>query len=308
MLIFLAKLFVALTASFYSTTGMAAACCGSNSAVPAIISGNDQTQVSSSYSYATVVADAPVSGASVSRPSDDSEPRQTLLLEGATLLSDRWQAGLSLPLSRRFRSRNQGTASDFGLGDVGVNVAYEFLPSWTYSSWRPTGFLFSGVKLPTGGSLYESTQLYSVDSHGRGFTTFNLGVLLTRAFGNFDFSLVTEVHRSLGRTIERQGLAFELSPGWGASGTFSIGFSPSQSPLRFGVALSPSIEEAVVTSGAINSTGSGESAWTTLLQASYLINPEWSTTLAFSDQTWLGGSNVGLRQSVSFLVQKRWPR
>jgi len=299
--------FAALAA--LSQAGFAAPCCGGTANIPSLISGDDRTQFTTTLISSQVVADAPVGGGIKNRKVNDTETAQTLRVDAATLLSDRWQAGLTVPMTRRYRARGDNRVSAFGLGDVSLNLAYEVIPDWTYSVWRPKAIAFVSMILPTGGSIYDAKELYRIDSRGRGFYALSTGALLMKSWGVWDASLVLEAHRPFSRTISNELGALYLRPGLGASGSVAVGVSPMNGDLRIGMALNSNYDSPVSTEGVISGSGEKIYLWTPSAQVSYLANEFLSMSLLYSDQTLIRTSeNTALNRSVSFLIQKRWER
>ncbi|MFM8315996.1 MAG: serine protease spb1 [Deltaproteobacteria bacterium] len=287
----------------------AAPCCGGTANVPSLISGDDSAQVSATFLYSQIVAEAPVGGGIKYRKSGDNEIAQTLKLDAATLISDRWQMGLTVPITRRARVRGDNKVSSSGLGDLSLNVGYEALPSWTYSSWRPKALVFLSATFPTGGSIYDATQLYRIDSRGRGFYSLSAGSLILKTVDIWDLSLVVEGHRAFSRTVRNESGDLILNPGWGISGTLNVGLSPMNGDFRLGIALSPSYEDPVSTEGIFSGKGEKISLWTSSLLVSYMASDLVSMTLTYSDQTLIRASdNSALNKTIGILIQKRWDR
>jgi len=277
--------------------------------VPSLISGDDRSQITATFSSANVVAESPVGGGIIYRSPSDNELAQTIRLDAATLLADRWQAGFTIPIVRRSRSRGANQVNAAGLGDVALSLSYEALPDWSYSAWRPKGILFLTGTLPTGGSIYDSTQLYRIDSRGRGFFGLGLGTLLLKSWGNWDASLMLEGHRAFSKSITNELGTLGLNPGWGGSAMLSAGVSPWGGDFRLGGAVTASVEEAVATDGILSARGEPMSLWTTSAQLSYMASSELSLSLIYSDQTLIRASdNASLSRGVAFLIQKRWER
>lgn len=289
--------------------GVAAPCCGGTANIPALISGDDKIQFSTTLVSSQVVAESPIGGGIKYRKPNDNENSQTLKLDAATLISDRWQMGISLPLTRRSRERGTNSANAMGLGDTSVNVAYEAIPDWDYSVWRPKTIIFLGATFPTGGSIYDARELYRLDSRGRGFYSFSLGSLLTKSWGIWDLALVLEAHQPLSRTISNEVGDLYLKPGFGTSGSFGIGVSPFNGNFRLGTTLSSSYESPISTEGVVTGTGEKVILWTPTAILSYMASDVVSMSLTYSDQTLIRGSeNSALARSLSVLVQKRWER
>lgn len=124
-----------------------AACCGGAFASPSIIAGDEKAQLTTSYSFMEVVVDS-VDSRGYWHKWDDHQRVQTFKIEGAHLISDRWQIGFTLPVIERSRLDQ----SYSGLGDISTSLAYEYLPDWNYNPIRPKGIGFLQVTLPTGKS------------------------------------------------------------------------------------------------------------------------------------------------------------
>lgn len=279
----------------------ASACCGGAFSIPAIITGDDAGQVSTSFSQSQVQADVTASG--VWRKRDTSDVSQTFKIDAAHILDDRFQAGISIPVQTRTRNGVQGGKSS-GLGDVAVQGAYEYLPDWDYNPYRPKGVGFLTVTLPTGKSLEESlNEDAGLSARGRGYWALGAGTVLTKSFRAWDFNSTLEVHRSFAKTVSD----LTMTPGYGASFTFGAGWNSAV--WRFGGALAWSQEDAVKVTGATNSEGSLQRYATGTLVASYLFPENWTGIVSYSDQTLFGNpTTTTLSKSAMVLLQKRWAR
>src|SRR5437868_8784166 len=80
---------------------LASACCGGAFSIPAIITGDDAGQVSTSFSQSQVQADVTANG--VWRKRDTSDVSQTFKIDAAHVVDDRFQAGISVPVQTRTR-------------------------------------------------------------------------------------------------------------------------------------------------------------------------------------------------------------
>ncbi len=284
----------------------AAACCGGNNLVPSLISGDQRTQVTATTAYSRVLGEVPIEGATQWRDEADVESRSSMRLDAATLLSDRWQVGLSLPVVRRFRERNGVQAQAMGVGDVAVHLGYEVLPQWTYSPWKPKGWLFASLTAPTGVAPENSTALYQIDSLGRGYWNVALGGMLLKTWADWDVLFLAQVNQSFAKILTSDAGDFILRPGLGGSAALGIGWS--RDALRIGVNGSVLYEGAVATQGLVDEVGTRQISFPLSLQVSYLISDAWSLGALYSDNGWFGPQNVTLNQSISLVVQTRWDR
>jgi hypothetical protein len=284
----------------------AAACCGSGSLLPSLITGDDRAQISAVLSYEKVKSDVFPDGRVFLRDSDDIETTQTLKLHGAYLFYDRLQAGIEVPLIKHIRTLNVQEESAVGLGDVTLDAGYEWLPERVYSSWQPKGFGFVKVLLPTGKSIYESETPLNSDILGKGFYQLAVGNLFIKTWGMWDAFLAAEWHWILPRSFQTSGAGtLSFNSGWGSSAQFGAGFNPSI--FRIGISLSPSYESAQITSGRIASAGASKWVWNASAHLGVRWDSEWSSSVTYTDQTLLGGaSNNTLSRSVSLLMQKRF--
>lgn len=310
----LALLLIALLSLVRSA--YAAPCCGAGSAAPTILTGDDRAQLSASISHSQVIGDAPAVGLPVFRADGDDERTQTLRIEGALLLSDRWQVGASLPLMLRSReTATLDSTSASGLGDVSLSGTYEVLPEWEYSVWKPRGYVFAQMGIPTGNSIHESTfganDPWGLDSRGRGFYSAGGGALLLKGWGDWDSSLMLEIHRAFARTFSTFDGDLKLSPGWGGSIALGLGYSLTQLPIRMGLALSPVYESSILTQtpSDTDSISARQLIWNTSAQLGWLVTRSSTLSAVYTDQTLLGPArNVSLSRSVALLYQRRWER
>jgi len=303
------SLFLLVLLNAYSIQLISAPCCGGSANIPSLISGDNESQFTATFSSGNVIAEAPVEGGIKYRKESDRETIQSLRLDSAILLSDRAQAGFSLPVIRRSRERGSNFAESTGLGDISVSLGYEVLPEWTYSIWQPRGIIFLSGTIPTGGSLYDAKELYKVDSRGRGLWGVSTGVLFTKVLGNWDFSFLAEGHHGFSREIRNDLGVLQLNPGWGGSGLLSAGVSPAGGNIRLGLSVAPSFEEPIATGGIISGRGESVALWTTSGQVSYLPSNTMSMSLMVSDQTLIHASqNSSLNRTFAFLIQKRFER
>ena len=304
------KVFIFLLGLLAAIPAHAATCCGGSFAAPSLITSDDNAQATVSFSQARVIDDVYENGKWSAR--SNPEYAQSLKVEAAHLLSDRWQAGGSLPVIRRQRDAQESTDESWGLGDASADVAYEYLPEWSYSVWKPKGVGFLQLTAPTGKSANESTQTTALDVRGRGFWSVGLGSVLTKLVYPFDLQMTWEVHRSFPRDVSSTaGVDRTLIPGWG--GSFYLGAGWSRGDIRIGGGLSWNYEDAIRTSDSSTNPsdpdGSLQRFATGVVQVAYLFNENWAVNGSYSDQTLFGSpNNTTLSRTVLVGLQRRWPR
>lgn len=291
---------------------IAAPCCSSSAAVPSVVSGDDEMQMTFTTARSTVIGDVSDEGRPVFRSADDSEISQTYRLDMARVFDDRYQGGVSLPVVDHEVNRLSSHHQSMRFGDIRLTGAYEAMPEWSYSSWKPKGFGFFQLTLPTGRSIYDSQEIGAVDSSGQGFYRFALGGLFTKNRGAWDFYFIPEVHYSFSRTFGNSdgGEVTRVAPGLGSSIAVGAGFSPHMGNLRIGFRLQPLFSQSKkIDSSLGKSETAKQEVWDTSLEAAYLLTEAWTVLSSYTDQTLLGPArNSTLSRTFSLGVQHRWAR
>ena len=284
------------------TAAFASACCGGNFSGPSLITGDDKAMISPSLSYGEIRNDVEASG--LWRKRDQPETIETFSLQASHVFWDRWQAGASASMIKRAR---QGETSS-GLGDVMMNLGYEYLPDWDYHPIRPKGIGYLQLVIPTGKSIQESESLRQLDARGRGFWALGLGTMLTKNFSVWDVFSSWDLHRSFEKNYSNSQGSGKLKPGWG--GAIGLGGGFHFGAYRLGTALVWNYEDPVdVDSATVASKGSPQRFVSTQASLSYAFENEWSASLQYNDQSLIGSpQNTTLTQSLLLEIQKRWLR
>ncbi len=287
-------------------------CCSSGAAAPAIVSGDDLAQISLGISRGSVIGDAPDQGIPIFRAPTNSEITQTLRVDSALMLSDRFQCGLGVPLIQRSVRDTKSSTHATRLGDIALTLAHETLPEWSYSQWKPKGITFAQLTLPTGKSIYDSQTISPVEMTGKGFYSVAFGEIFTKTFRRFDIFLIPEIHYSLTRTFEAYALenSITVSPRFGGSLAFGMAYSPASSDFRFGLRIQPTYNEGkIIQSETGSRVARHQQSCDIGVDVAYWVNSNWSALLAYTDQTLLGPAvNTNLSRTVSLGLQHRWER
>lgn len=283
---------------------IAAPCCGSGFTIPSIITSDDRAQVAVSYSRALIHADVFTNGDWRERKEDDLT--ETLKLDGAHIFSDRYQLGFSLPIQKRTRTGAKSDSST-GLGDLALQVGYEFLPDWDYNPYRPKGIAYASLIAPTGRSIYESADGSGIDARGRGFWGGSLGVVLTKSWGAWDANTNIELHNSLPKNVSNATTRGLVKPSYGGSAALGGGYNWSD--FRIGALINWQYEAPTDVEGSTPSRGSLRRLATGSLLASVLLPDNQSVVLSYSDQTIFGSPfNTTLAKTITLFFQQRWQR
>ncbi len=293
-----------------------APCCAGAGVFPAMVIGDHKAQVSAVVSQSNVIADTPEKGLPVWRKNNHAENTRTLRIDAVHVFEDLWQAGITLPINQRSLSNSATTTkSNIRLGDIQATGAYEFLPEWSYSLWKPRGYVFTSLVVPTGRSIYEAEEVGAVDANGRGFWIPSVGVFFTKTWGIFDAYLLTEIHRSIPRSFEVDGEELRVDPRWGGSVGLGAGVSPFRNKylngLRFGLRIQPSYNQSksVTINETKLSSDTPQKVCDTAAEINYLLFEDWSFFAVYNDQTLLGpAQNTTLSRTLALGAQYRVPR
>lgn len=289
----------------------AAPCCARSSAAPFLILGDDELQYSFGFSANRVVAETSNERTTYFLPEELVDQARTLRLDGATLLSDRAQVGISLSGVRRSVRAYSEEHSSFQIGDTRLSFGYEFLTNWNYSPWRPTGYLFSVVTLPTGRSNFDSVLPNFADVSGNGFYSVSMGGIFLKRWNTWDAFFMTEVHYSFPRNFENFTGKFQVIPGLGGSLGGGLGWSPGGGSLRLGMRVQPRVDQPrLIPSRDLSGVRkSWASSCDTGFDLSYLIGSNKTFMVSYTDQTLLGiAQNSNLNRTVGLSFQHRWER
>ena len=290
----------------------ASACCARTPAAPFLIVGDDKAQLSVGVGSSSLIAQAGADGALTYEPSESLNRIWNYRLDGAFLLSDRWQMGLSVPVVTHSIREPGIFGSTTGIGDGRLSIGYEILPSWSYSKWKPQGFVFSVISFPTGRSSFEASNPNNSDVTGNGFFAASLGTLLMKRWTIWDVFFLGEVHYSFPRTFSNAGGNYQVFPGMGASGGIGIGYSPGGGRLRLGLRIQPRWDQLeLIPSRNSGATGTRGQRWTndTGLDVSYLVAATDTVMISYTDQTLIGPvASAPLNRMFALNFQHRWER
>jgi hypothetical protein len=289
-----------------------AACCARSSAAPFLILGDDQAQLNLGFSMGKVLAEPAEGGVPVWIDSNRSEVNQNYRIDGSILLTDRLQLGASANWAKHQISMDEVQDASSSIGDFRVSIGYEILPSWTYSSWRPQGYVFSVITVPTGTSSYELKNGTVAGVTGNGFYSTSFGSLWLKKWAELDVFFINEIHYSLPRSFRSSNGVLNVTPGYGGSAGVGVGYSPRSGNLRIGFRIQPKYDQVQrVTTSVIQ--GSKETSWASSCDAGldlgYMVGDSNTILASYTDQTLFGPSaNSNLSRIFGLSFQHRWER
>jgi hypothetical protein len=298
------KLLFNLLLLLWGDVSFGAPCCGSGFTIPSIITSDDKAQLSLNYTYSLIHSDVLTNGDW--RLREEKDLTEIYKIEGAHIFKDRYQWGISAPFQKRTREGAQSGTSE-GLGDISLQLGFEYLPDWDYHPLRPKGIGYLSVILPTGRSIYESSDGSGLDARGRGFWGLGAGTIFTKSFGPWDGNLNLEAHYSFPKKVSNKTTKGTVIPGPG--GSSSLGGGYNWKSVRLGGLLQAFYESPTDVQGSTSSQGTERHFVSSSLLLSYLFKSNETLVMSYNDQTLFGSPlNTSLSKSVTLFYQKRWQR
>ncbi len=282
--------------SFYLHSSHAAPCCAGSSALPSLITGDESKFISLSVSTGTVVGDAAGAGKGlpVFRDSESNqEYRRNISINFASLISDRWQWGTSIPVIQNKITSISRQETNTQLGDVSFTIGYETIPEWEYSEWKPRVYTFAQWVVPTGREMAHSQSALASDVSGLGFHQIHLGAVAIKRWSNWDTNLVLKLGKEL--SYASTLLSASLGGGYSFADLWRVGMSLDtqyQSPMKV-----------------MDAFTSQKLVWNTGATVTYLVGANSSLILGYSDQTLFGPAiNTTLARTANLAFQQRFER
>ncbi|MFT6632094.1 MAG: hypothetical protein ACJAS4_002056 [Bacteriovoracaceae bacterium] len=278
---------------------MSAACCGGGAGLPNLITGDYQSQLSFVGSNSAVTHTVNNDGKFIKRDKDNEEVKEVFTLKAAYLFSELWQAGFEIPViknTHRLLSKEESTT---GIGDLKLQVAYEFLPEYSFSRWKPRGFIFFQQNIINAKSVYDSDEELGTDALSTGFNTTNLGISFVKIISQYDFTLTGEIHTSTKRRFKSSNNDTTIKAGNGYSYSLGAGLSPKNGDLRMGTTLYYSYEGSKYFTGDRVHTSGEKEFYQLGLNLGYKVENN-SYIFSYSDQSFLGSAkNINVSKSIS---------
>jgi hypothetical protein len=285
---------------FVSLDVFSAACCGGGASLPNLITGDYQAQVTLNASNSAVTHRVDGDGNYIK--SSNNEVTDSLTLMSAYQFSELWQIGISIPFKKNTYESSSNHESTTGIGDLKLQVAYEFLPEYSYSKWKPRGFLFVQHTFNNAKSTHEVDKEHATDALGKGFQTTSIGTSFFKIIKSFDLSVMGEFHFSQKQTFSDNSNDIVITPGNGTSVLIGGGYSPRNGSFRYGVNLVSSYEGSSTTRGDIYSKSTPKETLELGLNIGYMFE-ENSYVASYTDQSFFGtGKNISSSKAISLSV------
>ncbi len=124
-----------------------------------------------------------------SNPQGDSATTLTNMIGMAYRMTENSQISLNIPViykQQTFSSQKKYTHT--GIGDILSEIKYTLWDDLAFLSYHPHLSFYGGFRLPSGTSIYNSSNLYGTDIVGEGTTIAHAGVSSSKTYHPFKLS------------------------------------------------------------------------------------------------------------------------
>ena len=261
-----------------------------------IITADNKMEMSLGYSFRKDIGQTNKQGYSTLNSNQIKDESQTIDLGIHYQLLEYWQLASRVSLKSKDIKKSGKAESETGLGDIDLQATYEYLPEYSYSLWKPRGFIYSKLTIPTSKSLYDSESTLYTDVRGAGLYSFSVGHFHLKKWGEWTLKFSTEVARFFGKTYPN----YKLEDYHKVLVPMGVGYAPENSDFSFGVNDTFSYQTPKKTSGSISSTSQKEYFWELGFFVNYMHNRESLWSLSYSDSSLVGNSvNSPLYRTVA---------
>ncbi len=221
--------------------------------------------------------------------------QNALNLQYQNQLFDRFQLAAKSSFIQKVMNKQGRDESTYGLGDLDLQTTYEYLPEYTYSAYKPRGFVYGKVTIPNSKSLYDSRSVIFSDVRGSGLYAVSLGNLFLKKIGASTLKGGVELQHLFGRNFNQGqlsdynkvivplGYAYDLDP----------------IPLAIGFNSTWNYQTKKELRGDITLVSAKEYFWETGAFVNWVVDRNQTWGLNYSDSTLVGKNiNSPLYRSV----------
>lgn len=282
----------------------AASCCGGGSSSSLILVGDNIQEYSLSFSYRNDLGQTDNVGWSLFHNDSVIDRQNALNFQLQRQITDRYQlAAKSGVVEKNIKKQNRHEKTT-GLSDIEMQLTYEILPEYTYSPWKPRGFLYTKISKPMSRSLYDSSSSIYSDVRGSGLYTAGLGTFFIKNISSFTLKTTIEWQHFFGKDFGNSSLSdydkFMLPLG--------VSYALTSLPVAVGAGASWSYQTSKKLQGARASTSDQEYFWDINGFVNWVITREHAVGLSYSDSTLVGKNvNSPLYRSLSLTYTNSTP-
>lgn len=192
------KYFIIYILIIFSLKVNASSCCGGGSSSSMIITSDNQKEFSFGIAHRSDIGQTNNSAQSTFNNDQIVDQKQTLSLSAGFLLKDYWQLALKTGIAKKTVHKSGLKETNQGLTEVEAQGTYEYLPEYNYHPYKPRGFIFVKVSIPTSKSIYDSESRILSDVRGSGLYSLTLGNFLFKKTNDFTFKLGLDLTHTFG--------------------------------------------------------------------------------------------------------------
>jgi len=255
---------------------------GGGGQVLAVLSSGQRYQLATATSYRLTQGRFDPYGRYVSEAPSTSYRSWVTLWGGARRLSEKWQAGFTLPLVYNKYSISTVERALVSLGDPAGELRYLLWEDLGFLKYRPSLSLYSGLRFPLGKSIYDSSNPLGADITSDGSITPHLGAAMSKIYRPFKLAWDSSFFYPFSKTIAQLHgkliSSYVLKNGNRFQMVESISYLFNEH-LTGTLSLKQLWQMQSFTDGE-NLLGSAARLFSTLVSASYTLNTSWGLSLS----------------------------
>lgn len=288
-----------LTSNLY-----AASCCGGGSSSSLILVGDNVQEYSLGFSYRNDLGQTDSMGWSTFHNDSVIDRQNAFNFQLQRQIADRFQLAFKSGVVEKNIQKQNRHEKTTGLSDIDLQATYEMLPEYTYSLWKPRGFLYSKISKPMSRSLYDSRSSIYSDVRGSGLYTAELGTFFIKTISSFTLKTTIEWQHFFGKDFGNSSLSdydkFMLPLG--------LSYALASLPMAVGAGATWSYQTPKKFQGVVSGTSAKEYFWEINSFVNWVITREHAVGLSYSDSTLVGKNiNSPLYRSMGLTYTKSLP-
>lgn len=288
---FIFNIILLLTSNLY-----AASCCGGGSSSSLILVGDNVQEYSLGLSARNDLGQTDSVGWSTFHNDSVIDRQNAFNFQLQRQVTERFQLAFKSGVVEKNIQKQNRHEKTTGLSDIDLQATYEILPEYTYSPWKPRGFLYHKISIPMSKSLYDSRSSIFSDVRGSGLYSASLGIFFIKNISNFTLKTTIEWQHFFGKDFTNTSLQdydkFMLPLG--------LSYALASVPIAVGAGANWSYQTPKRFQGAVSGTSDKEYFWELNSFVNWVVTREHAMGLSYSDSTLVGKNiNSPLYRSLS---------
>ncbi len=265
----------------------ASSCCGGGSSSSLIITGDNIEEWNLGMSYRNDLGQTDNLGWASFHNDGITDHQSALNFQYQRQIIEQFQLAAKSSLIQKTIEKQNRKEVKNGLGDLELQASFEFLPEFTYSAYKPRGFVYSKLSIPNSRSLYDSKSAIYSDVRGSGLYSISIGSFFLKRFASTTLKAGLEAQHLFGRSFDQSHLNDYnkiILP-------LGITYSFDPMPISLGFNSTWNYQTKKQLTGEINTTSSKEYFWELGTFINWTVNREETWGITYSDST-LVGKNI----------------